>query len=161
MNNICSVSFPDMLAAVSAFSLERVPEGNTPQDLTLIDQQLARFANQYAYLIHLFAQVAYEVVRLKRLDPEAAEAMIKKKDALYEIAKAVKLKWQACSRRLTKSMGDDEEELPYEHRNYQQAEQKLTPLPWAPRTVDTRARRTPRGAVDTRVKTNGGWENVP
>jgi hypothetical protein len=104
VDNLRSVSFSDMLAALRPLVLEEVPEDalNDPEVLTDLDRLMGRFANLYSLLIDLHAAALDWASRFKLVDNDAEyQVMMKKKDALWELSRAVKLKYEACSRKLT------------------------------------------------------------
>ncbi len=125
VNNLESVTFEYFLQSLEPALLEKIPEGgDSPEALKKIDEQLGRFANVHAYLIYLFAAASYSTSKHARIDKKGQDYanMVRKKDALYEFADAIELKWKACSRMLTKAMGS-EDEVPYDRRRMPRAEE--------------------------------------
>lgn len=103
-NNVNEIAFVDLIDAISPFALEEVPEGTggDPDALTELDRLMGRFANLYGYLIHLWAASSDWMNRYKVMgDTDAERTMRRKKDALWEISRVVKLKYEACSRMIT------------------------------------------------------------
>lgn len=124
VNNIFEIPFREMLDGISPYALEEVPEGTgrDPDVLHEIDMLLGRFANLYSYLIHLYAAVANEANRLQLSGAtDEYKIMVRKKEALYEIARSVRYKHEAVSRMLTVYQ---EEEEPFERPNYQAREER-------------------------------------
>lgn len=103
--------FTDVLDGLTPYVLVAVPEGalNDDEALTHIDYLIGYFANLHAYLLMLYAYAAEEVIRLKAASrTQEASVIIKKRDAFYELSRAVKLKHAACSRLVTISSERDE-----------------------------------------------------
>lgn len=120
VNNLVDMSFMDMLDGISPYVLEEVPEVSNKKDLEKIDKLLARFANLYAYLLHLYSFVAYEARKAKASDlTHEWKELVRKKEALHELASGVKMKWKACSRLVTFHLKDNEvfDRVDYENRN--------------------------------------------
>lgn len=117
VKNIAEMPFPRMLELLSPHLLERVPEGimGDKDALNLVDQQIGRFANLYAYLSVLFGFVGSEARRWKASDRPRYESLMAKKDALYRFLQAVELKWRSCSRQVTI---ETESEVDFERPNY-------------------------------------------
>lgn len=125
VNNIEDIGFLEMAEGLKPFVLEEVPEGTdgSEEDLNEIDRLLGRFANLYTYLVMLYAVAADHANRARVLgNDEKYKALVRKKDALYELSRGVKLKWQACSRMLTKHIEEDDE--PFERANYPNRKEK-------------------------------------
>lgn len=126
VNNIEDIGFLEMVEGLTPYVLEEIPEGTADGDeetMQRIDRLLGRFANLYTYLVLLYAVSADHANRARVLgNDEKYKALIRKKDALYELSRGVKLKWQACSRMLTKAIEDDDE--PYERASYSNRAQK-------------------------------------
>lgn len=104
-----TVSFPEMLRLLGPLVTVKVPEGTQDNinEKKRLDYLLGRSANLYAYLRYLWAAASYERVRLMKIDTDAAEDMLKKKEALYELGSAVKLKYEAVSRMVTVALEDE------------------------------------------------------
>lgn len=114
IDNVTTLSFTDMLIALKPYTQERIPEGvsHSAEAYTDIEQMIGRFANVYSYLIYLYAYVANSVNIAKRKgDTERKEALTRKKDALYELARAVRYKHEACSRMLTAALNYNESQV--------------------------------------------------
>lgn len=114
LKNIGSLTFDQFLAGISPFLTEKVPEGggkdksNVPE----IDRLLGRLANIHAWLIQLYAHSADRANSHLRLEGKTGEtyaAWVRKKDALYEFARATELKWKACSRMISVAIGHEDE----------------------------------------------------
>lgn len=119
VNNIREIGFLEMIEGLEPYVLEEIPEGTEgdEESLRLIDTLLGRFANLYTYLVLLYSVAADHANRARVLGAdEEYKSLVRKKDALYELSRGVKLKWQACSRMLTKHIEEDDE--PYERANY-------------------------------------------
>lgn len=111
INELKTVSFPKMLEILAPFVLVHLPEG-TSENIDAkrrLDYLLGRCANMYAYLNTLGAYASYERARMKAMNDSGAEDMLKKKEALYELATAMKLKYEAVSRMLTVALKLDNE----------------------------------------------------
>ena len=120
VNNLTQISFENMMKGLSPFVLEPLPEGGAgdPVVLAKIDRQLGRLANLYAYLVYLWAHASSETNKYKLRGADAEyHVMMRKKEALYELSRAVKLKWEAASRMITVQQEQDEEET-FERANY-------------------------------------------
>jgi L-rhamnose isomerase len=114
VNNLSEISFKDMLAILEPLVLAKVPEGNSTDknaERQRLDYLLARLANLFAYLRYLWSSASYQRARFKYSDDAKADEMLKKKEALYELGNAVKLKYEAVSRRITVAL-DDERDMP-------------------------------------------------
>lgn len=125
INNIEDIGFLEMIEGLEPFVLEEIPEGTDGSEEVMneIDRLLGRFANLYTYLVMLYAVVADHSNRARVLgNDEKYKALVRKKDALYELSRGVKLKWQACSRMLTKAIEDEDE--PFERANYPRRSEK-------------------------------------
>lgn len=123
VNNIRDVSFKDMLSILGPLVLVQLPEDTDDlESKRRYDYLLARLANLYAYLRVLWAAASYERSRARRIDSDNAEEMQKKKEALFEIGNAVKLKYEAVSRKITLALNDEKEtpeRVDYEGRREQ------------------------------------------
>lgn len=113
VNNIAEIGYQKMLEGIMPLVLIEVPEGTNggdPAVMTILDGLMGKYANIYAYLITLFAAAAGAAERYRIMDADDKQKdCIRKKDALWELSRAVKLKYQACSRMLTKHIEDDED----------------------------------------------------
>lgn len=113
-DNLRDMPFMEMLNSLEPFVLEDIPEG-IQDDPTgkgeEVDTLLGRFANLYSYLMYLYSFASYESDRVKLIEGQSAQwkTMVRKKDALFELAKAVRMKWKACSRMLTGLIKSEEE----------------------------------------------------
>lgn len=126
--NVSEIPFNEMMRGLRSYVLEEVPEGTNadPEVLQDIDRLIGRFANLYSYLIYLYAVVANEANRLKLIDAgESYKLMVRKKDALYELARAVRYKHQACSRMLTAYQEEESpSHPPFDRADYQGREKR-------------------------------------
>jgi hypothetical protein len=103
IQNIKSMKFDEMLEKIGDIALERLPEGSrgSASALANIDVALGRFANLYSYLIHLWAYLSNEAEKQALMaKDENWKMLLRKKDAVYEIAQAVKGKRESASRML-------------------------------------------------------------
>lgn len=109
VSKLAEVSFMDMLNILSPLVLVQIPE-NVFDDKKKLDYLLARMANLYAYLRVLWSAASYERAKLRHVSgTDDAETMLKKKEALFELGNAVKLKYEAVSRKITVALSDEEE----------------------------------------------------
>lgn len=153
--NVMSMPFLEFLEALGTIALEKLPEGgiNDPDRLTQIDKMLGRFANYYAYLMYLWAFTS-NMTNSRKLMQDKGPAHLdaaKRKETLYEIAQAVKMKHEATSRMLTVQQVLEDQR--HEHRVYN----KDTPFS-ATRDEVRQARRPVGPDVG---KPAGGWASVP
>lgn len=113
IKNLNSVSIKEMLQILEPYVLAMVPEGTVSDDQLQqrkrLDYLLGRMANLHAYLRYLWAFASSERKRLKIIGSDAADDMLVKKEALYELANAVKLKYESVSRMVTINLKVDEE----------------------------------------------------
>lgn len=140
INNLETISFMDMLRILEPLILVAIPEGNMSDknaERQRLDYLLARLANLNAYLKHLWAAASYKRARLKHSDEAKSEDMLKKKEALYELSGAVKLKYEAVSRRITVALDEDRME-PERADHAGRSTRQATPKP----------------------QSSGGWRNV-
>lgn len=139
INNLSTVSFKEMLDILEPLVLTEIPEGDF--DKKRLDFLLSRLANLHAYLWTLWCHATSERARLKKIDDVKAENMQKKKEALYALAGAVKLKYEAVSRKITVALEDEDE--PVDRADYE-------------------GRRARRDEVPARkaAPTSGGWGNI-
>lgn len=153
-SNVMTVPFKDLLEAVGTIALEKLPEGgmNDPERLQQIDKMLARFANYYAYLMYLWAYVSNITNSRKLMADKGADHLdaAKRKEALYEIAKAVNIKHDAVSRMLTVQQVLEDQK--HEHRVYNQG------TPFEASRAEVKDARKPK--KDTFGTPKGGWESV-
>jgi hypothetical protein len=141
INNLEDIDFMEMLKILEPLVLVQVPENDSEENRRRLDYLLARTANLYAYLRVLWSAATNARAALKKGDAVAAEKMQKKKEALYEIGNAVKLKYEAVSRKITVAL--ETEDKP-ERANYEaRRERRDEPVKAAPV-----------------VKKQGGWGNV-
>lgn len=121
--NVISISFREMMDGITPYALIEVPEGaSDPESLQQIDDLLGKLANLYSYLIVLYSHVANEAARLKIIGlRDEYSLMVRKKDALFEIARGIRYKHQACSRKIT---AHQEEEGLYERADYRGREER-------------------------------------
>lgn len=107
-NNVDRVDFDELLNTVAHISLVEIPDP-IDENMGEIIGLIQYFANVYSYLIALYARCNY-LSAVKKHDGNSDEAtlLIRRKDALYEIARGVRYKQEACSRLLTGKMASDE-----------------------------------------------------
>lgn len=111
IKNVRNMPFNTMLKALKPYVLEHVPEGilQDPDVYQEIERLIGRFSNIYSYMIYLYAYLANQVNKAKLAgDGELRDKMIRKRDAVYELARSVRYKHEACSRMLTAALGYDE-----------------------------------------------------
>ena len=114
VNNLADISFKDMLAILEPLVLVKIPEGagtDKNAERQRLDYLLARLANLFAYLRYLWSASSHLRSRYRHSDDNKADDMLKKKEALYELGSAVKLKYESVSRRITVAL-DDERSTP-------------------------------------------------
>ena len=75
---------------------------NTPVNLQKLETLMTFFSNQYAYIVELWAVMAYNVRLLKRTSKikDAIDMAMDKRDYLEKVMSAVKLKYYSSSRLL-------------------------------------------------------------
>lgn len=113
VKNVSDMPFKKLLKSLRPYVSEQVPEGvlGDVDAYQKVEEQLGRFANLYAYMIELYAFVSHNVRVAKRSgDKKLADELTGKRDAIYELARAVKYKYDACSRMLTAVLGFDEKD---------------------------------------------------
>src|SRR5690606_35464603 len=128
VNNLRDMPFNRMLEELRPLVLEPVPHGTggDAETLLLLDQQLGKFANLYTYLLNLHAYASNETKRLKLLDDDTGYAvMVRKRDALYNLASGVKRKWEAVSRMITLALGDSDV---FDRRDYSRLQDDGNPF---------------------------------
>lgn len=136
VDNIKDVPFLEMLKILGPFVLVEVPENLDDDDPTSkrkYDYLLARLSNVYAYLRVLWSAITYHRARMKHINADQAEEIQKKKEALFELGNAVKLKYEAVSRKITVALSDESDtpERPsYEARREQFAKPRATRSGW-------------------------------
>lgn len=165
VNNLAEVPFAQMLTILAPYVLVDIPEDASNVDMKKrLDFLLARTANLHAYLTFLGVHASHQRAILKGKQPEAAEDMLKKKEALYELASATKLKYEACSRKITLAMSEDSENDLRESANH--ANRAAAPRPDWSQSAGTAGVRTntPQGVQPpspTSVpRKQGGWGNI-
>lgn len=144
--NLKETPFSKMLEILQPHVLIQVPENVDPTNTTemrRLDFLLARLANFHAYLQVLWAASTHERARLKRIDNDAAEDMQKKKETLYALAGATKLKYEAVSRRITVALSGEEEQS--DRVDYPGRRERLEKTPFPQKT---------------REREGGGWAGV-
>lgn len=125
-NNVVDHDLAEILEILEPYVLEEIPEGTIGHDEAKmeIDRLLGRFANLYAYIITLWAHVSHaQAMARSEGDSKRGSYLTKMRDALWELSRAVKLKWQACSRLITSAQ--EEEEHPFERADYHGREEKI------------------------------------
>lgn len=119
LENLSKIPFMDMLKILQPLVLVEVPESFAHEtEKRRLDYLLARLANVHAYLRFMWAAATYERARLKRIGTDSAEDMAKKKEALYELGNAVKLKYEAVSRKITLELEGEGDPKVVERRSY-------------------------------------------
>lgn len=111
INNIIKIPFKKMLLALKPYVLEHVPEGilQDPEVYVEIERLIGRLSNIYSYMIYLYSYVANAVNTAKLAgDLDQKDKLIRKRDAIYELARSVRYKHEACSRMLTAALGYEE-----------------------------------------------------
>lgn len=120
VNNVGEIPFERMLAILTPYVLVQIPEDSeTVDEKRRLDFLLARTANLYAYLRVLWSQATYLRAEKRRDKDDEAESMQKKKEVLYELGNAMKLKYEAVSRKITVLMDGEGEEKVTPQVNYQ------------------------------------------
>src|SRR5690606_38884260 len=101
--SLLTMSVDEILGSLYQYVVGDIPEGiNDGNDLQQLEYYLGRLGNDYAYIIELLSYSRNYVRRLKRIDEKARyEDMMDIRDALADMASAIKLKYQAVSRQLT------------------------------------------------------------
>lgn len=110
INNVGAIPLKKMLRTLEPYTQTHVPEGiqGDPEAYQEIERLIGRFANVYGYMMQLYSQLAWEVNMAKRQGlKDRQEDMTRKKDAMYQLGRAVKYKQEACSRMLTAAIGYD------------------------------------------------------
>jgi hypothetical protein len=145
--NLSKIPFMDMLKILEPLVLVEVPEVILDgESKRRFDYLLARLANVHAYLQYLWSAATYERARLKAANASSAEDMAKKKEAIYALASAVKLKYEAVSRKITLVLDGEGDPKVVERRSYKAP----GPSPYDA-SVDRRTANAPR---------TGGWNSV-
>lgn len=104
IDNVVKMEMKKVLKALEPHCLELVPEGiiENPDGVKIIDRLIGRFANLYVYMMFLYGHLNSEAQRLKLIgDDDESVALTRKKDAIFELARGVHYKQEACSRMLT------------------------------------------------------------
>lgn len=120
--NIVDISFKDMMEGLEPYVLEELPEGaiGDADALQQIDEMIGRLANLYAYMMSLWARVADHANTLKLLDAQSEYTiMMRKRDALYELARAVRYKHEAASRMLTAHQELEGSNVPFDRADHE------------------------------------------
>lgn len=112
LHNLGKLSFDEMLAAVSPFLREKIPEGTgkNNENLPEIDRHLGRLPNIYAWLMELWAHASNQSSFWLRSEGKTSAKYgdwVRKKDTLYELANAISLKWKGCSRMVSVALPDE------------------------------------------------------
>jgi len=97
------MSVDEILKSLYQYIVGDIPEGvNNGNDLQQLEYYLGRLGNDYAYIVELLSYSRNYVRRLKRMNEKVRyEDMMDIRDALADMASAIKLKYQAVSRQLT------------------------------------------------------------
>lgn len=101
--SLLTMSVDEILESLYQYIVGDIPEGvNSGNDLQQLEYYLGRLGNDYAYIVELLSYSRNYVRRLKRIDEKVRyEDMMDIRDALADMASAIKLKYQAVSRQLT------------------------------------------------------------
>lgn len=102
-SSLFTMSVGEIIESLSNTVLNDIPEGiNGPNDIDNMEYLLGKLPNDYAYVISLLGNARSYVRQLKRKGmKEQYEDMMDKRDALSDIASAIKLKYQGLSRMVT------------------------------------------------------------
>lgn len=163
VNNLKDISFSEMLKILTPFVLVQVPE--TDLDLTSVKKRydflLARLSNLYAFLQLLGVHASYERARLKAAESSKADDMLKKKEALFELAAAVKLKYEAVSRKITLALNEDEDDKTPDRVNYDTRRDTAAGRPYqSPASQAASSKPSDTGTAAPPSRGGGGWGNV-
>ncbi len=137
---------------MTPYVLVDVPESESDSTRKRNHYLLARTANLHAYLQLLAVHAAYERARLKAIGSAKADDMLKKKEALYELAGAVKLKYEAVSRQITLSMGEEDDRHVHDRPDYEARARAANP--------ESKKSDVTTGARPSPSNKHGGWSNV-
>ena len=101
--SLLTMSVDEILKSLYQYIVGDIPEGvNNGNDLQQLEYYLGRLGNDYAYIVELLSYSRNYVRRLKRMNEKVRyEDMMDIRDALADMASAIKLKYQAVSRQLT------------------------------------------------------------
>jgi hypothetical protein len=129
VNNLGETPFGKMLEILSPLVLVQIPENeDTITEKRRLDYLLARTANLHAYLRVLWCHATHQRARAVKAGLESADEWAKKKEALYELANAVKLKYESASRRITVALDDeDKPERAYYEGRRERRDNKAAP----------------------------------
>lgn len=134
VNNLGDTPFKKMLEILTPLVLSEVPEGEDTNSARRLDFLLARMANLHAYLRVLWCVATHERARAVKVGLPNADEWAKKKEALYELANAVKLKYEAVSRKVTVKLESEDEDKPerasYDARREQRDERTTKKSSW-------------------------------
>lgn len=99
---LITLSVGEIIKSISEQVFEEIPEEVGADEMRKIEISLARLSNNYAYVVELLSYSRNYVRQLKRSgNKEKYEDMMDIRDALENIASAVKLQYQSVSRILT------------------------------------------------------------
>ncbi len=104
IKNVDKLSMLKILQGLEPYCLEPIPEGiiDNPDGVKIVDRLIGRFANLYVYMMFLYGHLNSEANRFKIMGDDAEYTIAtKKKDAIFELARGVHYKQEACSRMLT------------------------------------------------------------
>lgn len=150
INNLAEVPFEKMLEILTPYVLVQIPEDTESiQEKQRLDYLLARCANLYAYILALWGQSSYLRARYKTTGDSRSDDMQKKKETLYALAGAMKLKYEAASRKITVLL-EDEDDSVVDRVNY---ESRRT-------TRNDRSDRKDDKVKATTTPPNSGWSSV-
>lgn len=168
VNNLASTPFATMLQTIAPYVLVDIPEDASAVDMKKrLDFLLARTANLHAFLTYLAVFASEQRAVLKKSgSAEAAEDMLKKKEALYELASAVKLKYEACSRKITLAMSEEGDDKVSDRVDYSGRASAPRPQWSQPQTAAANSATPPQTttasapARPAAPKKSGGWNSV-
>ncbi|AZS49246.1 hypothetical protein BpsS140_00053 [Bacillus phage vB_BpsS-140] len=118
LSRLATLSAVEVVERLSNSILEDVPEGiTTEDDIKKLEILLGRLPNNYAYVVELLGYSRSMVRTYKReKEKEKYENAMDLRDALENIASAIKLQYQGVSRMLTAYEQRDEENKMHEYR---------------------------------------------
>lgn len=121
IKNVIKLSHTKMLEGLRPYVLEKIPEGliGNEEGIREADRLIGRFANLYSYLIYLQSHVHSEASRHKLMgDDGEYEVLTRKKTSLYELARGVRYKQEACSRMLTARLSEESDDDVFDKPDY-------------------------------------------
>ena len=112
INNIQQIEYQSLMTLLHDCYAKDLPavDTNIPADMQKLEELMVFFANQYAYIIELWAKMVHEVRLLKRMgdnkNKDAIDEAMDKRDYLEKVMSATKLKYY-CSSQLFKAHRDE------------------------------------------------------